>query len=251
MTQWRMAVAPRGEIRTLSILIPCFNEARTIEAIVSRVWASPVDLLKDVVIVDDGSTDGSRVIIDRLAGENADTPGRSMTVVHHQRNLGKGAAVRSALERASGDVILIQDADLEYDPLDYPALLAPILDGSASVVFGTRRAHQRFTWKAPERWRFIAGGWLVTTIANLLLRTRLTDYATGYKVFTRRIAQSLALRSDGFEVDAEIAARVRQLGYQIVETPITYRARTIAEGKKIRAIDAWRAIRLLMGRWIR
>jgi glycosyltransferase involved in cell wall biosynthesis len=231
----------RREPKTLTILIPCFNEVSTIETVVARAIEAPIRLAKELVVVDDGSTDGSAAVIDRLPATYQDRPHTSVIVERHARNRGKGAALRTALARASGDVIIIQDADLEYDPGDYPALLAPIMDGSNQVVYGSRRASRHFTLREPRHWPFIAAAWGLTRLANALFGAHLTDYATGYKAFTREVADRLALRSEGFEVCAEMTARILKLGYAIAETPIRYRPRTVAQGKKIRAPDAWRA----------
>ena len=237
---------------TLSIIIPCFNEASTLETIVGRAIDAPVPLQKEIILIDDGSTDESGVIIDRLPVKYHERPDATIVVERHPTNRGKGAAVRTALARATGDIILIQDADLEYDPRDYPALIAPILGGATDVVYGTRRDSRPLSIREPGHWRFIAAGRLVTAFANLLFRSRLTDYATGYKVFTRRAAARLVLQSRGFEVCAEMTAQFLKLGYPIVETPIRYQPRTIAEGKKIRAPDGWRAIvTLFRERWAR
>jgi glycosyltransferase involved in cell wall biosynthesis len=230
-----------GDTGTLSIVVPCFNEASTIETIVARAIESPVALRKQVIVVDDGSTDASPSIIDRLPGRYPARQDVSFVLARHPSNRGKGAAVRTGLGLATGGTIVIQDADLEYDPQDYPRLLEPILSRRAEVVFGTRRDSRRLSSAGPRHWRFIAAAWLLTRLANVLFAARLTDYATGYKVFTKTVADKLALRRDGFEVDAEITARVRKLGYEIVETPIRYQPRTIAEGKKVRSPDALRA----------
>ncbi len=212
MKELRMDRTPaRGGTRTLSIVIPCFNEAATIETIVTRAIDAPVELRKELVIVDDGSTDASPSIIERLPRQDSQRSDVSFVLARHEVNRGKGAAVRTGIGRATGEVILIQDADLEYDPRDYPALLQPILDRRASMVFGTRRDSRRLSRAEPGQWRFIAAAWLLTQMANLLFGARLTDYATGYKAFTKELADRLDLRADGFEIDAEIVARVRTL----------------------------------------
>jgi glycosyltransferase involved in cell wall biosynthesis len=227
----------------LSIVVPCFNEAATLERLLFLVLQSPVTLAKEIVVVDDGSTDQSAAIIERFAASRP--PDVRVVALRHQVNQGKGAALHTALAHATGDIVVIQDADLEYDPADYPALLAPILAGAAHVVYGTRHLQRRLSDSPFDQWRFIVAAWTVTRIANALFGAHLTDYATGYKVFTRRVSDQLKLRATGFEVDAEITARVRKLGYDIVEVPIRYRPRSVAEGKKIRGIDGWRALMTL------
>jgi dolichol-phosphate mannosyltransferase len=244
--------ASRPVARSLTIVIPCFNEVGTIEAVVERVMRSPVSLAKQVIVVDDGSTDGSGAVIDRLLDTYDGRPDACVLVERHATNRGKGAAVRTALARATGDAIVIQDADLEYDPADYPALLRPILDGTSDVVYGTRLASRRLSLREPGHWAFIAAAWSLTRVVNAFFGARLTDYATGYKAFTADVGQRLALRSEGFEVCAEMTAQILKHGYQIVETPVSYHPRTVAEGKKIRASDGWRALRTLAReRWAR
>ena len=233
----------------LSVLIPCFNEAATLETIVDRAVGVPINLRKEIVIVDDGSTDGSSNLVRQLPGTYRGS-GVSIVAEFHPVNRGKGAAVRTALSKATGDILIIQDADLEYDPHDYPAMIEPILRGKSSVVYGRRRRDARFTRDHPGHWRFAAGNWVITLLTNSLYGSRLSDQSTGYKAFTRAVADRLQLRSDGFEICAEITARVRTLGYSIVEVPVAYRPRTVREGKKIRAVDAWRAVRTLIAhRW--
>jgi glycosyltransferase involved in cell wall biosynthesis len=239
-------------VSLLSVLIPCFNEAATLEAITARVIDTPLDLPKELIIVDDGSTDGSAEIARRLRTKYDGSRAVSIVTEFHSTNRGKGAAVRTALAKATGDMLIIQDADLEYDPRDYPAIIQPMLRGEASVVYGRRTPDARFAKPHPAHWRFAAGNWLVTRVTNLLYGTRLSDQSTGYKAFTREVADRLHLTSDGFEICAEITARVRALGYSIHEVPVTYRPRTVREGKKIRAVDGWRVIRTLIAyRWPR
>jgi dolichol-phosphate mannosyltransferase len=226
----------------LSIVIPCFDEASTIDTIVARaIDAPPVHARKEIIIVDDGSTDASPSIVEGLPRRYADRPDIAFVLLRHPSNRGKGAALRTGLARATGDVIIIQDADLEYDPQDYPKLIGPIAAGRASAVFGTRRDCRRLSRTQPRHWRYIAAARLLTGLANALFGTKLTDYATGYKAFARSAAEALRLTTDGFEVDAEITARLRKLGYEIVEVPIRYQPRTVSEGKKIRSMDALRA----------
>jgi glycosyltransferase involved in cell wall biosynthesis len=234
------AGAARPALSSLSILIPCYNEASTVETVISGVVESHVGLRKELIVVDDGSTDGSAAIITGVQERYRERGDAAIVVERHAVNRGKGAAVRTALARATGDAVLIQDADLEYDPADYPALLAPLIAGEAAIVYGSRQS-RRFRIGQPRQWRFIAAAWALTRLANVLFGARLTDYATGYKAFTREVADRLSLRSGGFEIDAEITAQALRLGYRIVEVPIRYRPRSVAQGKKIRAVDGWRA----------
>jgi hypothetical protein len=155
------------------------------------------------------------------------------------------------MSRATGDIILLQDADLEYDPADYPALIEPIVQGRSHVVYGRRRWDRQFAPGRPARWPYAAGNWLVTRLTNALYGTRLSDQSTGYKAFSREVAGRLRLTADGFDVCAEITAQVRKLGYEIVETPVDYRPRGAGEGKKIRAVDGLRVIRTLVRQRLR
>jgi glycosyltransferase involved in cell wall biosynthesis len=215
----------------LSVVIPVYNERNTIAEVIRRVQAVPVD--KEIIVVDDGSTDGTDAILDGLSGEPALRVHKSMI------NLGKGAAVRIGFQYATGDFVIIQDADLELDPGEYPALLAPLERGEADVVYGSRFLDR------PTR-----PGGLVNRLANrflvlltnLLYAARLTDMETAYKVLRRDIVKALRLRALGFEIEPELTARVLRAGYRIHEVPISYRPRTIAEGKKIRWRDGLRAV---------
>lgn len=212
----------------LSIIIPVYNEEGTILRVIARVQAVSLDYAcseREIVIVDDASTDGTPTLLAGIQGE------KDTIIVFHQRNQGKGAAVRTGLQRASGDVILIQDADLEYDPSDYRRLLQPILDGQTQVVYGSR-----FLGGCPAGMSVfhVMGNRFLTRTANRLHRCALTDVLTCYKAFTREVAGQLDLRATRWEVDAEITAQILGLGYAISETPISYCGRTLREGKKIR-----------------
>ncbi len=208
-------------IRLLSIVIPAFNERATIRDVLERVRATPWP--KQIIVVDDGSTDGTAEVL------TAEAQRGDIEVIAHPRNLGKGAAMRSGFAQARGDVIIVQDADLEYDPADYSLLLAPIEKGLAKVVYGSR-------FLGPHRamyfWHAV-GNKLLTLTCNLLFDTTLTDMETGYKAFTADIVHSLTLRSNRWGFDPEITAKALKRGYRIYEVPISYAGREFHEGKKI------------------
>ncbi len=201
----------------LSVLIPVYNECKDVRELLERVAAVPVD--KEIVVVDDCSTDGTDDILREMT---LDGPAKqvevSLEVIHHERNQGKGAAIRTALAQAKGDVVIIQDADLEYDPQDYLRLLAPIVRGQAQVVYGARDLSDQ---KRVVRW----GNRFLTWATNLLYGTRLTDMETCYKMMTAEVARGLTIRSNRFDIEPEITARITKRGYAIHEVPISYTPR--------------------------
>jgi glycosyltransferase involved in cell wall biosynthesis len=214
-------------MRKLSIVVPVYNEERWIAALLDRVRAAEAaGLAKEIVVVDDCSTDGTAAAL----AEEERRP--NTVVIHHRRNRGKGAAVRTGLAAARGDILLIQDADLEYDPRDYPALLRPILEGRTEVVYGSRFLGEH---KAMYFWHSV-GNKALTLVTNVLFDTTLTDMETCYKVFTADVARSFRLRSDRWGIDPEISAKILKRGHRIYEVPIAYNGREFWEGKKI----SWR-----------
>jgi len=208
--------------KTLSILIPVYNEKNTVLELLRRVEAVPLPVAKEIVIVDDGSRDGTRELLAGL--------GSRAKVVLHEVNRGKGAAIRTALAHATGDYVIIQDADLEYDPVDYPGLLSPLLDGRADVVYGSRFLG------GPHRvlffWHYF-GNLLFTMITNVLYNINLTDMGTCYKLFAAEKIKAIPLESERFGIEAEITAKICKRRLRIYEAPISYSGRTYDEGKKI------------------
>lgn len=208
----------------ISVIVPVFNERQTFREIVQQIQA--VDLDKEIIVVDDCSTDGTAEIIREMDGKD------EIRGFFHKENKGKGAAVRTGLERATGDIVIIQDADLEYDPREYPALIRPILEGKSEVVYGSRFIGPH---KAMYFWHSLGNNFL-TLLTNILFDSTLTDMETCYKVFTVRVARSLKLRSDRWGFDPEITAKILKRGNRIYEIPISYNGREFWEGKKI----SWR-----------
>ena len=214
----------------LSVIIPVYNEHESIEEILRRVHAT--DIPTEIIVVDDGSVDGTRDILKKLDGK------KHVRVIMHEKNQGKGAAVRTGLDAATGDVLLIQDADLEYDPRDYPALLKPIQEGIADVVYGSRFLG------GPRRvamfWHMVAN-YMLTFMTNILYNTILTDMETGYKVFRRKVVQDMPLHSKRFDFEPEFTAKVLKRRHRIFEVAITFNPRDYSEGKKIKLKDAFEA----------
>lgn len=225
------------QYRKLSILIPCYNEAATLAEIVRRVRAVDTGLEMEVIVVDDGSTDGSIEILRELERNG------QVQACYQPRNMGKGAAVQRALQEASGDIILIQDADLEYDPEDYQRLLRPILTGRAKAVYGSRFLGEH---KAMYFWHSV-GNRLVTLLTNILYDTTLTDMETCYKMVTADVLRSVTLTSPRWGFDPEITAKILRTGVRIYEVPISYAGREFEEGKKI----SWRDAFVVMATLIR
>ena len=212
----------------LTVIIPAYNERATIEEIIRRVKQAPIDadlrVEKEIIVVDDGSTDGTREILARIAEEDPD-----ITVLMHDRNQGKGAAIRTALQHASGDYIVIQDADLEYDPREYSVLLRPLGEGKADVVYGSRflGPHRAFLFL------HYLGNKFLNLVTNILYDTILTDMETCYKMFRADVIKNIPLKARGFEFEPEVTAKVLKRGYRVFEVPISYSGRDFAEGKKI------------------
>lgn len=215
----------------LTILMPVFNEKRTIQEIIARVRALP--LPKEVIVVDDGSTDGTREL---LKGIRSD---RELKVVFHSHNQGKGAALRTALRHARGDVVVIQDADLEYDPREFLRLIRPIVENQADVVYGSRFLHGK---PAKQTFRHWLANRLLTALSNLATDLELTDMETCQKVFRRSALYDIDIKQNRFGVEPELTAKVARRGHRFVELPIAYDSRDVSEGKKIGLKDAFNAL---------
>ena len=215
----------------LSVIIPVYNEVESIETIIQRV--RDTNLVHEIVLVDDGSKDGTRDILKKLEGQ------KDLHIILHEKNQGKGAAVRTGMFAAQGDILLIQDADLEYDPRDYPELLKPLEEGVADVVYGSRflgRAH-----RVTMFWHMVANKSL-TLMTNILYNTILTDMETGYKVFRKEVIQGMTIRANSFNFEPEFTAKILKRNYRIFEVPITFNPRDYSQGKKIKLHDAFEAV---------
>jgi glycosyltransferase involved in cell wall biosynthesis len=216
---------------TISVVVPVFNEAGTIGVILARI--RDVGLPVEIIVVDDGSTDGTRAIL-------ASTPALADRVILQDRNRGKGAALKAGFAAATGEVIVIQDADLEYDPADYHELLKPIVSAGADLVLGSRMTGAR-PQRAYYYWHYV-GNKVITQIARVLYNTTLSDIYSCYKMFRRECLEGLDIKSDGFEFDAEFLAVLLKRNLVVYEVPIAYYGRTYAEGKKIRWHHIWRVV---------
>lgn len=218
----------------LSVIIPCYNEAQHIENVLGAV--ERVDIPKEIIVIDDGSTDGTTNILEEY--------NRDKRIIIHSsdRNLGKGTAIRIGLEYVTGDIVVIQDADLEYDPQQFPVLIQPIIDGEAEVVYGSRFRGSIKGMRLPNR----IVNYMLAWLANLLYQAHLTDEATCYKAFKREVIAEIKLNCTGFEFCPEITAKVRKRGIEIKEVPIDYVGRNVEHGKKIKWTDAFVAIWTLL-----
>ena len=218
----------------ISILIPAYNEIHTIDEILQKVFETPYE--KEIIIVDDGSTDGTREYLKKLKEKEKD---KNIKVIFHEKNMGKGASIRTAIAAATGDILLIQDADLEYDPREYPKLLGPIIEGKADVVYGSR------FMGGPHRvlffWHYV-GNKIITLLSNMFTDLNLSDMETGYKVFTREILKDIEIKSNRFGFEPEITAKMAKEKARIYEVDIAYYGRSYQEGKKITWKDGIKAL---------
>ena len=221
--------APGG----LSVVVPIYNEVKTLEEVIKRIDGT--GLVKQIILIDDGSTDGTRDILERLKTEGRE----DLTILLHDKNQGKGAAVRTGFEHIKGDLVLVQDADLEYDPKDYVTLLQPALEKSADVVYGSRFLG------GPHRvlffWHYVVNRFL-TFLSNMLTNLNLTDMEVGYKLFRKEVLDKITIRSDRFNFEPEVTAKVAKQKIRIYEVPISYDGRTYEEGKKIGWMDGVEAL---------
>ncbi|HLI72511.1 MAG TPA: glycosyltransferase family 2 protein [Acidimicrobiales bacterium] len=229
------ASRPVPEYRTLSVIVPVYNERNTVAEILRRIRAVELPLQLEVIVVDDGSTDGTDKVLAALEDS-------TVRVVTHPDNTGKSAAVRTGIGTARGELVLIQDADLEYDPDDWPRLLDPVLKGKADVVYGSRFTGEHRPMR-PSQW---LGNRLLTLTTNVLYRSTLSDMETCYKLFDRRVLEGVTIESDRFDFEPEITAKVLRRGYRIYEVPVSYTGRDASEGTKFHWRDGVRALTTLV-----
>ena len=230
-----MAEIETGGYTKLSVIVPVFNERNTVVEIMRRMRAVALPIEREIILVDDGSSDGTRQVLEQLGDS-------TVRIVKHTANRGKGAAIRTGLEQVTGDLVLIQDADLEYDPEDWPKLLAPIFRGKATVVYGSRFTGER------RNMLFLhwMGNRMLSLVTNVLYNTTLSDMETCYKLFDRRVFDGITIRSDRFDFEPEITAKVLRKGIRIYEVPISYTGREFDEGKKITWRDGFAALYALV-----
>ena len=230
-----MSTEETHDYRKLSVIVPVFDERNTVVEIVRRMRAVDLPVELEIVIVDDGSTDGTRDVLRQLGDS-------TVRVITHEANRGKGAAIRSGLAQVHGDLVLVQDADLEYDPEDWPKLLAPILKGKARVVYGSRFTGER------RNMLFLhwVGNRFLSLTTNVLYNTTLSDMETCYKLFDRELLDSITLRAQRFEFEPEVTAKILRRGIRIYEVPISYTGREVDEGKKITWRDGFAALYALV-----
>jgi len=226
-----------AKMKKLSIIIPAYNESKTIRAILNKVKRAPLrGVKKEIIVVDDASTDGTTELLKK-------NKYGSIKILHHNKNMGKGAAIRTGLRHATGDIVLIQDADLEYDPNDYQKLIAPIIKGKADVVYGSRLLGQKSKY---SKFAYYAAGRSLTMLTNLLYGINITDEPCGYKVFKASIIKNIPLKCKRFEFCPEITAKVSKRHIKIFEVPASYMPRSREEGKKIKFKDWLEAVYTLV-----
>jgi glycosyltransferase involved in cell wall biosynthesis len=235
--------SPRAEL--LSIVVPVYNEVQTVRAVIERLIAIDLPVAREIIVVNDGSTDGTREVLDgvgiRDQGSGIGDPGSGIRVIHVEQNAGKGAAIRRGFNEALGTIVAIQDADLELDPQQLSTLVAPILSGKADVVYGSRFLAGRPS--AP--WITIVANQALTTATNVLFGSSITDMETCYKIMRTEVARSLQLDANRFDIEPQITARVLRRGHRIYELPVKFEPRSRAQGKKIGWRDGMRAVEVL------